>query len=66
MLPFALSIAPLLGYEVGAEDARGVRRAEPQSDLGKPIGPFVAEDALVAWCEADGERPVLATGQPRV
>ncbi|KAF8709759.1 hypothetical protein AX14_013473 [Amanita brunnescens Koide BX004] len=43
-LPFALGIASLFGYEMGAEDARGVRRAMPQSDLGELVGSFVSEE----------------------
>ena len=58
-LPFTLGVTLLLDYEMGAEDARGVRRAKPQSDLGEFIGTFIADDALVAWCEADGERLML-------
>ena len=61
-LPFVLGVTFLLGYKVGAEDAWGVHRAEPQSDLGEFIGSFIADDALVAWCKTDGERPVVVIG----
>ena len=51
---------------MGAKDEGGVRRAKPQSGFSELVRSLVADDAFVAWSEANSKGALGVFKEPRV